>query len=374
MADTKISAMPAADPLDGTEIVPLVQTGTNVQTTTTDFVSETIQTDPASFRTDLGLGTIATQDANNVNITGGTITSTTVNGYVPTTRTLTAGTGLTGGGDLSANRTFAIANTAVVAGTYGSATKIPVITFNAQGQATNASEQTLSAASINLAYGSFLQNGSTTLTDSISNNSTTPITVGDTTEFASSGYVIIEQEVIQYVGKSSTQLGTTSVTRGVKGTTNVSHNPGVAVSEAAAVPSATTEAVIGYDTTIYSNNISIVSASRVTFAVAGLYNIQFSLQLLNYTTSEDNVTVWLRVNGVDIPQSASVQQVNAKHGSAPGAAILALNLFQQVTAGQYVELAWSSITGDSVLGTFPAGTNPTRPISPAVILTVVQVA
>ena len=64
------------------------------------------------------------------------------------TITVTAGTGLTGGGDLSANRTVAIANTAVTAGSYGSSSAIPVITVNAQGQLTAASTASLSLAEI----------------------------------------------------------------------------------------------------------------------------------------------------------------------------------------------------------------------------------
>ena len=52
--------------------------------------------------------------------------------YVPVTRTLTAGTGLSGGGDLSANRTFALADTTVTPGTYTNAT----LTVNQQGQLT----------------------------------------------------------------------------------------------------------------------------------------------------------------------------------------------------------------------------------------------
>lgn len=361
MADTKISAMPAAATLDGTEITPLVQSGDNVQTTTADFVSQVLDVNPVLI-TQGGTGAITAGGAR-------TNLAAAYSGI-----TLTAGTGLSGGGDLTANRSFAIANTGVTAATYGSSTQIPVIAVNAQGQITSASNTTLSAASINLAYGSFLQNGSTTLTNTISNNSTAPITVGDTTDFGSSGYCIIGNEVIQYVGKSATQLGTVSVSRGVKGTTNVSHNAGVPVTEAAAVANSTSSQAINYDTTIYNNDVSIVNSSEVTFARAGLYNIQFSLQLLNYTTAEDNVTVWLKLNNVDVAQSASIEQVNAKHGQGPGARILALNIFQQVTAGQYIELYWASNTGNTVLASFPAGLSPVHPVSPAVILTATQVA
>lgn len=46
MADQKISAMPAAATLDGTEITPIVQTGVNKQVTTADYVSQVLDVNP----------------------------------------------------------------------------------------------------------------------------------------------------------------------------------------------------------------------------------------------------------------------------------------------------------------------------------------
>lgn len=50
--------------------------------------------------------------------------------------TLTAGTGLTGGGDITSNRSFNLANTAVTPGAYGSATQVATFTVDQQGRLT----------------------------------------------------------------------------------------------------------------------------------------------------------------------------------------------------------------------------------------------
>lgn len=68
------------------------------------------------------------------------------------TTTITAGAGLTGGGDLSANRSIALATTGVTAGSYGSATNVPVITVNDKGQITSASTAAIVPFAWNTTY------------------------------------------------------------------------------------------------------------------------------------------------------------------------------------------------------------------------------
>jgi len=64
-------------------------------------------------------------------------------GAVPTSRTISTSTGLSGGGDLSANRTLSLADTAVSAASYGSATQVGTFTVDAQGRLTAASNTTI---------------------------------------------------------------------------------------------------------------------------------------------------------------------------------------------------------------------------------------
>ena len=62
---------------------------------------------------------------------------------VADTATITAGTGLTGGGTLASNTTIDLANTAVTPATYGDAATVAVFTVDAQGRLTAASNATI---------------------------------------------------------------------------------------------------------------------------------------------------------------------------------------------------------------------------------------
>jgi hypothetical protein len=77
--------------------------------------------------------------ATNVTNVAISISVANVSNAVPDTREVTAGTGLTGGGNLSANVTLSLANTNVAAGIYGDSGNVAQITVDAQGRITSAS-------------------------------------------------------------------------------------------------------------------------------------------------------------------------------------------------------------------------------------------
>lgn len=223
-------------------------------------------------------------------------------------------------------------------------------------------------------FGAFHQDGSTTLSSGITNVSTTPISVASTSAFPSSGYLLIGSEIIQYTSKTATTFDGT-ITRGVLGTTATSHSAGDAITEVQATGSPTTIGTVLFNNTDYSNGVKASSDfSKIYFDKIGVYNIQFSAQLLNFTTSEDNVTLWFTQNGVDIPMSAGIEQVNGKHGSSPGSRIASWNIFAEVNKGDYISMRWASDSGNTVIATYPAGTSPVHPTSPALIFTVAFVS
>jgi len=96
---------------------------------------------------------------------------------------------------------------------------------------------------------------------------------------------------------------------------------------------------------------------------------------LNYTGAIDNVTLWFAQGGVAIPSSASIAEVPTSHAGIPGAVILALNIFVQVTTpNDYIQIKWTTDTGNGIVGTFPSGDTPAHPASPGFILTATQIA
>jgi len=115
-------------------------------------------------------GTVWQKVDNTDAVTSVNVTAANVNA-VSDTATITAGTGLSGGGTLASNTTISLANTAVTAGTYGGNTNVAVVTIDAQGRVTSASNTAIafpsSYSNLTVDYIDFTTNANVTVTESI---------------------------------------------------------------------------------------------------------------------------------------------------------------------------------------------------------------
>jgi hypothetical protein len=125
---------------------------------------------------------------------------------------------------------------------------------------------------------------------------------------------------------------------------------------------------ITFDTTSFENRVYRgATTSRIYVTNAGLYNFQFSAQLDNTSGGNHLMYIWARVNGTDVPYSAS--QVRLK--GTDGELVAAWNFFIRMAAGEYFELMYSA-DDTSVQILSQAASSPV-PAIPSVILTVNQV-
>ena len=68
---------------------------------------------------------------------------------------------------------------------------------------------------------------------------------------------------------------------------------------------ANTATLMTLNTTDFANGVSIAS-SKITVANAGIYNLQFSTQFQNTDNQIQDISIWLKQNGTDIPGSTGL--------------------------------------------------------------------
>lgn len=93
-----------------------------------------------------------------------------------------------------------------------------------------------------------------------------------------------------------------------------------------------------FSSTIFSDGISIVSNTQITFTAAGTYMLAPSIQFKNSDASDHDVTIWFRKNGTNIPNSATI--ITVPKVADGGNAFFQIVFYEQVTAGQYIEIMW----------------------------------
>lgn len=144
-----------------------------------------------------------------VNGQTGAVVLTAVNvGATPNTTFVLAGTGMSGGGQLTSNVTLNLANTAVAAGSYGSATQVSQVTIDAQGRITSAANVTIAISTANVS-------GLGTMATQNANSVTiTGGSVGNATLANANITSVAATFPNNYLANSSTTLGNTTLTLG----------------------------------------------------------------------------------------------------------------------------------------------------------------
>jgi hypothetical protein len=105
-------------------------------------------------------------------------------------------------------------------------------------------------------------------------------------------------------------------------------------------------------------------------AYAGIYNLQFSVQLSSLDTAPTDTYIWLRQNGADIPGSTGVIGLLARKGpSNPSHDIKGWNYFLSMNANDNVQIWWATTSANVSIDFYAAGTVPTRPSTASVVAT-----
>jgi hypothetical protein len=127
--------------------------------------------------------------------------------------------------------------------------------------------------------------------------------------------------------------------------------------------------------TVTSTAITGNLPSRIKVSQDGLYNVQFSAQFINTTNDVQEIDIWFRKNGTDIPGSNSEFGIKARKSTGSASRLIAaMNFILELAENDYFEMMWRVPDSGVSLEQFPAvtasSTTPAIPATPSIIVTV----
>jgi hypothetical protein len=132
---------------------------------------------------------------------------------------------------------------------------------------------------------------------------------------------------------------------------------------------ANTATLLALAITDFSNQVT-VATSKITVQNAGIYNLQFSVQLESSSNAPQDVFIWLKQNGVDIVGSTGKVGLPARKSPGdPFHDIKGWNYFLSMEANDYVQIYWSTTSVDVSIQTYAASGTPTKPSTASVVAT-----
>lgn len=176
------------------------------------------------------------------------------------------------------------------------------------------------------------------------------------------------------IGPASTTMTVTAITSGTIYPGMIITGTGVTagtriISQTTGTNGSTGTYVVSVSQTVSSTTITGTCKSILKAEIAGVYNVQFSVQMVNTDANIHDIDIWMRKNGTDVADSNSQFSIPAKHAGIDGHSIGALNLFIDLAANEYVELMWATTDTSTTIQYIGAQTGPIRPATPSVIVT-----
>ena len=133
---------------------------------------------------------------------------------------------------------------------------------------------------------------------------------------------------------------------------------------------ANTATVLTLSNTDFSNAVTLETGSKITVENAGIYNLQFSVQIQNFDNAPQDMYIWLKQNGTDIVGSTGVLGMPARKSALdPFHDIKGWNYFLSMNAGDYVQIYWSPTIATVTIPTYAASGTPTKPSTASVVAT-----
>ena len=137
--------------------------------------------------------------------------------------------------------------------------------------------------------------------------------------------------------------------------------------------STTGENLVTYNNTSVANGIRVVDNSKIYVPCSGNYLVTFHVQVTNRGNVAAEFEVWAKDTGVNYPLSNTRFDIPVRKSSTIWAHVVpAITGIFTVNdpSTNYLQLAWWSDSLDVYLENYAAGTSPTRPAIPSVILTI----
>lgn len=124
-----------------------------------------------------------------------------------------------------------------------------------------------------------------------------------------------------------------------------------------------------------SKKISLGANNDIVIGHTSRYVLNFSIQYSNNDNVENDIYVWMRMNGADVADSSSVFTIPARKSAGTTGKLIAVTpLFFTANSGDVVQIM-TAVPDSAMVSivTLPTGTTPTTPRAPGTIMTITEI-